>query len=294
MPARLTGGKLAPHADRVAEFLIAGVQKAGTTALHRLLSQHPSIVMPARKELHFFDDDDGVDWSCPDYARYHGSFPQRRNGQIAGEATPIYTYWPAALERIAAYHPRIKILVSLRQPVARAYSHWKMEVTRGDEIEPFSRAIREGRERVAGSADSRAGCHRIFSYVERGFYAQQIERLLTLFPRSQLMFLTSEDLRRDARGTSNRICDFLGIGRFEAPPVNQWISPYEKTLEFAPMAAFDGEYLHRLFADDIRLTAELTGLTLSSWIEDWQEHAAPSAEPVTQASSGQVSSFLQR
>lgn len=103
--------------------------------------------MAGRKELHYFDDE-RIDWRSPDVTALHRSFDWSVRDVVRGEATPIYTYWPRAIERIARYNPRAKLIVCLRHPVLRAYSHWRMETTRGAETLPFSRAIREGRARV--------------------------------------------------------------------------------------------------------------------------------------------------
>src|SRR4051812_28315114 len=112
-------------------FLVAGVQKGGTTALFDYLSELPELELPAVKEAHFFDDEQNVDWVAPDYARYHALFSNP--GRTWGEATPIYIYWPNALERIRAYNPAMKLILLFRDPIARAWSQWKMEYARGNE-----------------------------------------------------------------------------------------------------------------------------------------------------------------
>jgi hypothetical protein len=175
-------------------FLIAGVQKGGTTALFEYLAVQGGVRLPKSKEVHFFDDET-QDWGRPDLARYHGLFPP--GDGPAGEATPIYCYWPGSLERIAAYNPDMRIVLLLRDPVARAWSHWRMEYARGAEREPFAWCIRDGRRRLF-DADP-WGHHREFSYVERGFYGEQVARLLELFPRDQVLVLRSDALRGDRR-----------------------------------------------------------------------------------------------
>lgn len=87
-------------------FVVVGVQKAGTSALFHFLAQHPQVAMPTVKELHFFDDDRRC-WDAPDYRDYHGRFPRRR-GCVVGEATPSYIWWPGALARLADYNPRLR------------------------------------------------------------------------------------------------------------------------------------------------------------------------------------------
>ncbi|MCR5877530.1 sulfotransferase domain-containing protein [Phenylobacterium sp. J367] len=124
------------------DFIIAGVQKGGTTALFDYLSDEPRIALPRVKEVHFFDDE-GQDWAQPDYGAYHAHWDAPPDGRPRGEATPIYVYWPNSLERIAAYNPAMKLIVLLRDPVQRAWSHWRMEYARGRR-DPTLRLVHPG------------------------------------------------------------------------------------------------------------------------------------------------------
>jgi hypothetical protein len=169
--------------------------------------------LPSHKEIHFFDSE-AIDWNSPNYREYDARFAAQKNGQISGEATPIYTYWPGAIERASQYNPRFKIIVSLRNPVDRAFSHWKMEFGRGAETLSFGEAIREGRSRVASDARSKEGCHRVFSYVERGFYASQVVALMDHFPREQVHFINHDDLRTRFHQTLDDVCAFLSVAPF--------------------------------------------------------------------------------
>jgi hypothetical protein len=238
---------------RKLDFLIAGVQKGGTTALHGFLSRHPGLFLPAAKELHFFDNEQ-VNWEAPDYSTLHSHFIGRHEHQLAGEVTPIYIYWRESMGRIHAYNPDIKIVLLLRDPVERAYSHWLMEVTRKKEIMSFGQAIREGRERNSSQ-------HRVFSYVERGFYSKQIQRVLSHFPREQVLFLKTEDLREKHARTLNSVCAFLGVGAFDTMPLGAYVNV--RRSHAAPMDEVDRAYLADLFRDDIKTTEQMTGLSLA-------------------------------
>ncbi|WP_396595195.1 sulfotransferase domain-containing protein [Brevundimonas sp. R86498] len=238
-------------------FLVAGVQKAGTTALFDHLIQHPDLVMAPVKEVHYFDDE-SVDWDRPDHAAYHAAFPDGAAG-LRGEATPIYIYWPRALERIAAYNPAMRLILLFRDPVERAWSQWKMERGR-TETEPFSWCIRQGRARVSGAADG-SGAHRIHSYVERGFYGAQVRRLLALFPREQVLFLGSDSFRRDPERILGNVCNFLGIPPFgEVEPLQSHVGPPDD--KFTRMSAEDRLLLEQIFEQDQKEFEYLTGLTL--------------------------------
>jgi hypothetical protein len=128
-------------------FLIIGAQKAGTSSLFRYLSQHPDIRLPKRKELHFFDlqYSNGIDW-------YERLFPRKKiiKRQITGEASPFYLFHPLVPERVFNHYPNIRLIVLLRNPVDRAYSHFHMERNRNAEPEDsFMRAVELEFDRIA-------------------------------------------------------------------------------------------------------------------------------------------------
>lgn len=241
-------------------FMIAGVQKAGTTALHHFLRCHPDIFMPARKELHFFNQDKATDWSAPDYAAYHQHFADASGYPLRGEATPAYCFMPKAAARIHAYNPAARLILMLRDPVSRAHSQWRMEVTRGDEDLTFSQAIREGRQREGYNL-----LHH--SYVERGFYLGQIQRLRGLFGQDQCLILLNDDLRDDLQGVLDQCWHFLGCDAGRAPrPANSVIRPMESDPQLAPISAQDAAYLRRIYATDIAATAKAIGRDLAHWL----------------------------
>lgn len=242
------------------DFLIAGVQKAATTALHDFLREHPALHLPERKELHYFDDE-RLDWGAPNYERdYHSWFARSRPGQLCGEATPIYTYWPNCLQRIHRYNPHIKLIVALRHPAERAWSHWRMELARNAETLSFSEAIRSGRARVSGAC---GGVHRVYSYVERGFYVAQLDSVFALFPRDRVLLLRQEQLLGNPESTLDQVCDFLGVDRFSRYPESRLVFSHQKAGG-PPMSAEDFDYLSRIYADDLRDLRDRYGITFET------------------------------
>lgn len=242
------------------DFIIAGVQKAGTTALFDYLAEAPEVSLSREKETHFFDDDER-DWTRPDYADYHALFAPP-DGRPRGEATPIYLYWPNALERIRAYNPAMKLIVMLRDPVQRAWSHWRMEYARGWETQPFAWCVRQGRMRLFDSPlpDAPWGFHRAFSYVERGFYGEQMERLFGLFPKEQVLALKAETLQADPTSVLAEVRRFLSI-----PPATAAVEPRAvhvgREMDYgSELTDEDIVFLRRIYARDQARLASLTGI----------------------------------
>jgi hypothetical protein len=203
------------------DFFIAGVQKSGTTALDAMLRRHPRIQMAAQKEPHFFDNE-ALAWEAPDYQALHHHYDWSVDGVLRGEATPIYTYWPNAIERLKAYNPNAKLIVGLRHPSYRAFSHWRMETTRGAESMSFSDAIRQGRGRVTTAPN---GVHRVYSYVERGLYAAQIARVLTHFPRSQTFVFRTDHLWLSPESMLAQLQSFLGVPQASLASSPEYVVP---------------------------------------------------------------------
>lgn len=241
--------------DPRVSFIVAGVQKGGTTALFDYLAQTPDLSLSRVKEVHFFDDEAQA-WAQPDYGAYHAHFAPY-DGRPRGEATPIYLYWPGSLERIAAYNPAVRLIVMLRDPVERAWSHWKMEYARGAETRPFAWCVREGRQRLFDAEPW--GFHRETSYVERGFYGEQMARALGLFPRDQLLVARAEDLRADPAGTLARVRAFLGLSPGVAPAAIE--ANVGREMDYgSEFTAADVAYLRGVYARDLERLADLTGV----------------------------------
>jgi len=243
-------------------FLIAGVQKAGTSALFDYLRDVPALQLPDIKEAHFFDDET-IDWARPDHTPYHDLFVP--DGRLWGEATPIYLYWPTSLERIRAYDPAMRIILIFRDPVDRAWSHWKMEYAKRKESQPFAWCIREGRARVAEGEGEAPGHHRVFSYVERGFYGAQLDRLWRLFPKDQTLLLRQQELDRDPDDAVARICAFLGVPAPALPLTHRRVRQAADIPYPSVLTDEDRALLRACYAADMAHFATLTGWDLSNW-----------------------------
>ena len=194
-------------------FVILGAQRGGTRSLYEDLTRHP-LVQPARTdEVHFFSlfFDRGLRW-------YQSQFPPLAPGQITGEASPYYLFHPLAAKRLHAMLPEAKLIVLLRNPVDRAYSHFQHEVRQGTEPLSFEAAIAAEPERLAGE-EARileddtyiSFTHQHYSYLGRGRYVEQLRRWLSLFPREQLLILQSEAYFRDPGAIVQQVTEFIGL-----------------------------------------------------------------------------------
>jgi len=239
------------------EAIVIGVQKAGTTALFDYLGEEPGLAVSEVKETHFFDDET-LDWAAPDYDLYHRRFPAA-DGRLRLEATPIYSYWPNSLERIRAYNPAARLILMLRDPVERAWSHWRMEFARGAETQPFAWCVRQGRQRLFEAQPW--GHHREFSYVERGFYGEQVARLLTLFPREQLLVLRAEDLQAEPGRVLGDVRAFLGLAPGGACAEPRRVHVGREMDYGAELTTQDVAFLREAYALDLARLAALTGVT---------------------------------
>lgn len=196
------------------DFIIIGAQKAGTTFLYQELCRHEQVLPALTKEIHYFDDR---------YERwrraYPGFFPATEPGQVTGEASPGYVFHPHAIGRIAADLPDVRLLMTVRDPVRRAFSQYQHESRLGFEDAPdFATALDREPERLAGERERMEAdpshvsfSWRHHSYVARGHYVDQIRAVEALVGPDRLLVLPSERLYADTTATLQQAFGFLGI-----------------------------------------------------------------------------------
>ncbi|HST29658.1 MAG TPA: sulfotransferase domain-containing protein [Chthoniobacterales bacterium] len=239
------------------DFVIGGTQKGGTSALDSFLRQHPEICMPTtRKELHFFDREE----ENTDYKKYHVNFKPKPQHRVVGEASPIYMYWETAPSRIWKYNPKMKWILALRNPVERAFSAWTMETKRDKEKLPFAEAIEREAERCSEALPLQ---HRVYSYIDRGFYAYQVRRLFNIFGRDNVLVLLSEQLRNDHKKTLQSVFEFLDVD-------SSFVPPEASVFEQEYSGKIDSELRSRLietFYFDIKELEQVLRKDLAGWYE---------------------------
>lgn len=224
-------GRITSSARISPSFLICGGQRCGTTSLYRILAQHPVVLKAVlHKGIHYFDANyhRGPGW-------YRAHFPLRRHAErvlerhgVPGqtfESSPYYLYHPYAAARIARDLPGVRLIVLVRDPVERAYSHHAHEVARGFEIElDFARALeleparlRGQHARLAGDPRAYSFAHQHHAYRARGEYATALEAMAHHVGREQILVLESERLYSDPKAVYDRVQDFLGLPHLGYP-----------------------------------------------------------------------------
>lgn len=200
-------------------FFIIGAQKGGTTALFEYLRHHPQIYMPPEKEAEFFTEGEPTQQS---WSAYRERFlTPGGQAQAVGTASPQYMCDASVPRRMAAIVPDARLIAVLRDPIARAVSHYKMCRRRGDERRNFTQAVEAQLEPGALDKPRSLPVHDVAerdAYVAWGEYARILDNFLAHFPREQLLILYSEDLRAKREETLRRACRHLGVDPDYAPP----------------------------------------------------------------------------
>lgn len=198
--------RFSAHKRALPDFVVIGVPKSGTTSMFQYLAGHDQVLPPIQKEIYFFDryHDKGQSW----YQRF---FPLRKELQnrhlITGEASPYYFYGEQVPGRIHKINPQIKLILVLRDPVERAWSHFRHNVKHGVEPRSFADAIHA---EINGERPQEIR----FRYLENGRYADFVDSWNDQFDSSQLLVLESAKFFGETHSSMNRVAEFLNIRPF--------------------------------------------------------------------------------
>ncbi len=200
------------------DFFVAGVPKAGTTALHSALARHPDLYMSAVKEPKFFltDGPPPAEGGPGDVRTYHEHIWRRQDyealfdpappGTLRGESTPFYLFSRDAQHRIARLIPDAKLIIVLRDPVERAHSNWTHMWSAGlDPCNDFLEACAHEDERIA------AGWADFWRYTGLGTYGSQLQDLYKVFPRENVLIFRYRRMITAPLATLDLVCAFLGV-----------------------------------------------------------------------------------
>ncbi|MFB9212462.1 sulfotransferase [Echinicola jeungdonensis] len=207
----------------IPNLFIIGAAKCGTTSLHEYLAQHPEIFMARVKEPHFFAQVENTlydykeefspekeyhTWVIKEKDEYLNLFRDGQKSKYKGESSPSYLWDPEAARKIYDFNPQAKLIVLLRDPIKRAFSHYQMDVHAGyQEKRNFYDALKEDFE----MPDSQKGWNKSHLYMELGLYHQQLERFRELFSKEQIMVIRFEDFIQDIENGLKNIFEFLEV-----------------------------------------------------------------------------------
>jgi len=210
-------------------FLIIGAAKCGTSSLYDYLMHHPCIGKSLTKQIHFFDRyyDNKLSWYKSCFPLTLEKFYIERILQkkfATGEATPHYMTHPLAPKRAFEILPNAKIIVMLRNPIDRAYSHYQMEKANQNEELSFEESIEQENSRIAGefekmvNNENNSGInYPHHAYIKSSEYLDQIKRWMEYYPKEQFFFIESEEFNNNPSKVYNQVLDFLELSPHELP-----------------------------------------------------------------------------
>jgi len=187
--------------NKTPNFLIIGAPRAGTTWIDKNIRCHPEIFLPAKKEIHFFDNDfdKGLDY-------YSSFFSSATDEKAIGEITPSYLHRGNVAERIFDTLGDIKLILCLRNPTERLYSRYWNAKGKFKENKDLS-----FEEKIQTKEE----------FITEGFYYNHLEKYLRLFSKENILILFYEDLSNDPTNFLKSIYTFLEVDEsFEAPLIN--------------------------------------------------------------------------
>lgn len=205
--------RLSARWRRLPDFIMIGAQKSGTTSFFTYLTQHPQVLKnPLNyKELYFFNTyyERGLNY-------YHHFFPLNWRRGLVGEATTTYLHSLEAPARIARDIPNVKLLLTLRDPVERAISHYYHHVKRGRETRTLDEAFDEGllRQFNEGNLLDDGFTYR---YLNNGDYATHLENWQRYFPAERFLINAAEQMFKHPQQVYDRACEFLGLEKLAMP-----------------------------------------------------------------------------
>ena len=227
------------------DFIIFGVSRSGTTSLYQYLSQHPNIEPSVVKELRFFDMyfDRGINW-------YRMNFPSKwqkfvftklkHKKFITGEASGAYLQNPHTPKRIHNLNPNMKLILLLRNPVDRAFSHYIRKIKNGSEKLSFEEVIEKEKSRINGEHEKMEKNEKYYSpiyhslaYITTGLYAIRLKHWLKYFSMRQILILENGEFLREPEKVYNQAIKFLDLPEWKLSTYRKF-SKQDLNIEMNP------------------------------------------------------------
>ena len=218
------------------DFFIVGAPKAGTTSLYHYLKEHPQIEMSSQKEPDYFSDtaiqEQGLYYNknrIDTEEKYNRLFNTQKKDVIFGEGSVSYLFYPNVAQDIKAYNPIAKIIIMLRNPIDRAFSHYLMDYRLGLVSDSF--------EDIIHKKSKHKNAHLFYQqYIKVGEYATQLKRYFDIFDKENILLVDYEDFKSDVTGTVNSVYSFLNVSTEFSADVNKqyntFTMPKDKLIRF--------------------------------------------------------------
>lgn len=203
--------------NKLPNLFVAGAAKAGTTSVYRYLSEHPEVYMGTVKEPYYFSFvDEKPKFQGPfdapvnqeiitDFQEYKQIFSGATNQKVIGESSNSYLYFKHSAENIRNTIPDCKIIILLRNPIDRAFSHYLQCRMLGQESLSFEEALDKEKER------EKLNWRWHFQFTGQGMYYEQVKKYYQLFDAEDIFIGLFDDLKKDSITFMNKIFNFLGI-----------------------------------------------------------------------------------
>lgn len=229
-------------------FIIVGAPKAGTTSLYHYLSEHPQVFMSEPKEVNFFSkaeiEAQGLyyqDFKVKDLSGYEKLFDGSLDKKAIGEGSVSYLFYPKTPRKIKDAIPDVKIIILLRNPLERGYSHYLMDFRLGlvnltyDEI-VFKRKKHKNLDLYYQQ------------YVELGLYYEQVKRYLEIFGKTQVKIYFQEKLRTDSDKVIQDLYEYLEIDKSFLPNMSQEHNAYSMPKNSLIQKVYSSHTIRRILS----------------------------------------------
>jgi hypothetical protein len=238
------------------DFIIVGAAKSGTTSLYHYISSHPDLYMSIPKEINFFSSQEikkqnlYYDYHSVDRLdEYKKCFQKAKNSSVIGEGSVSYLSYPSVPGKIKDLLPDVKILILLRSPVERAFSHYLMDYRMGLIDCSFEDVV------YRRSPDKKFNLF-FQQHIELGLYHDQVKRYLDVFGHKQVKIFLQEDLRDSKDKTMKDIFNFLEVDVSYEPDMNQehntFSMPKNALVKKLYSSYFNRFLAGRLFSDTLK------------------------------------------
>lgn len=202
-------------------FIIVGAPKAATTSLYHYLNQHPDIFMSTPKEVNFFSREEieaqGLfyrDYKAKSLDEYQQLFTGAEKFTAIGEGSVSYLFYPQTPNKIKALLPDVKIIILLRNPLERGFSHYLMDYRLGLCDLAYEDIVFNDHK------DKKQGLY-YQQYVQLGMYAEQLKRYFDIFQKENIRIYLQEDLKAAPLGVVRELYKFIGVDSDYVPDLKE-------------------------------------------------------------------------